>query len=450
MSHNKKKLRLYHLLITGMCLPAIAWAETDTQKLERLERELAQLREVLQLQQQKLEQQARSIGAQDAMIQQQSALLTSQQGDLQHIRARLLPAPELRELRAAGTATPAAPRGAPARIQVSQSESPTPDKPVGQAPPKKKEEPRPEVQSIANIGGVLTPKGTWVLEPALQFSNSQVNRLSFLGVEILETFLIGIIEAEDADRNLVSPSVTLRYGLTPRLEIEGKLPYIWREDTLKATIPSVSGSPQVTRDLQGSDIGDAELALHYQLNAGNDGWPIFIGNLRYKSTTGVGPYEVTRNSSGVQTELPTGSGFHGIEPSVTALYQSDPAVFYANLAYLFNLSDDVNKTFVIEGSDDQTVGEVDPGDVVRISFGMAYSINSKSSFSLGYKHDFIQETDTMINGVKLSNSSLDVGAMLLGFSHRISPHLSANLNLELGVTADAPDVGVTLRFPYTF
>ncbi len=325
---------------------------------------------------------------------------------------------------------------------------PPPDQPVGQAPPEPTVETRPEIQAIANIGGVLTPKGTWVIEPSLQFSNSQINRLSFLGVEILETFLIGILEAEDADRNLISPALTLRYGITPRLEIEGRLPYIWRDDTLRATIPSVVSEPQVTRDLEGDGIGDMELALHYQMNAGRDGWPIFIGNLRYKSTTGEGPYDVSRNSAGIQTSLPTGSGFHAVEPSVTALYPSDPAVFYANLGYLYNFDEDVNKTFVVEGSDDQTIGNVDPGDVVRFSFGMAYSINSRASFSLGYKHDFIRSSSTTINGVNLSSSSLDVGSLLLGFSHRISDRLNANVNLELGITADAPDVGITLRLPY--
>ena len=166
----------------------------------------------------------------------------------------------------------------------------SPERPVGQAPPEGDAVERPQVQAIANIGGVLTPKGVWIIEPSLQFSNSQINRLSFLGIEILETFLIGILEAEDADRNLISPALTVRYGLTPRLELEGKLPYVWRDDTLRATIPSLISEPQITRDLKGHGIGDVELALHYQMNAGQSGWPIFIGNLRYKTATGDGPF----------------------------------------------------------------------------------------------------------------------------------------------------------------
>lgn len=409
-------------LFLAVAVPSAHGAETDAERLQRLERELGRLQQVILLQQERLQ---------------------SQQAELQRIRAEMLDTADLERRRATGPA-PDAP------VRVGQADATPPEQPVGKAPPKKKNVvERQEIQSIANIGGVLTPRGTWVLEPSLQFSNSQVNRLSFLGVEILETFLIGILEAQDADRDLISPALTLRYGITPRLEVEGKLPYVWRDDMLQATIPSVVSEPQVTRDLEGEGIGDVELALHYQINAGTEGWPIFIGNVRYKSTTGDGPYDVARNSAGIQTELPTGSGFHAIEPSVTALYPSDPAVFYANLGYLHNFDDDVNKTFVIEGGDNQTVGNVDPGDAVRMSFGMAYSINSRASFSLGYKHDFIRKSRATINGTTLSTSSLDVGAMLLGFSHQVTDRLTGSVNLELGVTADAPDVAVTLRLPYT-
>lgn len=404
-------------------LPAPAQAESKAPALQRLEAQTA--------------------------LQQEPSQLRQPPGDA---ASRRLPEADMSDRRAAGPADASPGGGARTRVaQVSQAGEP-PKQPVGQAPPEQTEEKvsRPEVQAIANVGGVLTPKGKWLLEPALQFSNSQVNRLSFQGVEILESFLIGILQAENADRDLISPSLTLRHGLTSRLEVEGKLPYIWRDDKLEATIPKTvsEDEPQTQRDLEGSAIGDAELALHYQLNAGGRGSPIFLGNVRYKSTTGDGPYDVDRDSSGNQTELPTGSGFHGIEPSITVLYPSDPAVFYANFGYLYNVPEDVDKTFGVEGGEDQTVGEVDPGNVTRVSFGMAYSINSRASFSLGYKHDFIQETDTEINNTKLSSSSLDVGSLLVGFSHQLTPKLGANLNLELGATADAPDVGVTLRLPY--
>ncbi len=317
--------------------------------------------------------------------------------------------------------------------------------PVGQAPEIQQEQ--PEIQAIPDIGGVLTPKGRLVIEPEIQYSHASVNRLTFRGIEILSTFLIGVFEAEDADRDTMTASVTGRLGVTDRLELELKVPYVYRDDTLYATVPDAQGF-STDRSLTGNGLGDIEIAAHYQMNRGQDGWPYFIGNLRYKSTTGEGPFDIRRDADGIERELATGSGFHSIEPSLTLLFPSDPAVYFANFGYLYNMKDDID-----EPVGDLFVGEVDPGDAVRVSFGMAYSINERSSFTLGYKNDFINKTKTRFtdddgNSVSTQSSTLNVGSLLLGWSYQLSQDTSVNLGLELGVTDDAPDTMLTLRIPF--
>ncbi len=316
--------------------------------------------------------------------------------------------------------------------------------PVGQAPEARREAPSSLLSLPEDVGGVLTKKGKIVVEPSFQFSSSQLNRFTFRGIEIIDTVLIGIVDAEDADRDTYTASLTGRYGLTNRIELEAKVPVIKRDDRLVSTI-DVAGTPtDVTRDLDGSGVGDIELGAHYQINQGADGWPFFIGNLRYKSTTGDGPFDISRDAGGLETELPTGSGFHSIEPSVTILYPTAPAVLFANVGYLFTLEDDVNK---MVGTN--LVGNVDPGDALRLSFGMAYSVNERLSFTVGYKHDFIGETDTVINGVNTSTADLDVGSFTFGYGFQLSPKLGINLGVEIGATDDAPDATVTLRLPYS-
>jgi hypothetical protein len=320
--------------------------------------------------------------------------------------------------------------------------------PVGQAPV---EEPpqQPEVQAIADIGGVLTPRGRLVLEPSLQYSHSGVNRLTFRGIEILSTLLIGVFSAEEAERDIWTAALTGRLGVTDRLELELKVPYVYRDDTVRATVPTVGDdSFDIDRDLSGDGLGDIEVTARYQLNRGQDGWPFFVGNLRYKSTTGDGPFDIARDSDGIEQELATGSGFQAIEPSITALFPSDPAVFFANLGYLYNMSDNVNT----EITDELRIGKVDPGDAVRLSFGMAYAINPRASFTLGYKNDFIDKTKTEYFGntgrTTQSSRTLNVGSMLLGWSYQLNPDVSVNLGLELGVTDDAPNTVLTLRVPF--
>ncbi|MFG6138957.1 MULTISPECIES: transporter [unclassified Halomonas] len=319
--------------------------------------------------------------------------------------------------------------------------------PVGQRPPPVEE--APEIQAIPDIGGVLTPKGRLVIEPEFQYSHASVNRLTFRGVEILSTLQVGVLAAEDVDRDTFTTSVTGRLGVTDRLELELRVPYLHRDDTASFSVNEANEPFDLDRSQSGDGLGDIELAAHYQMNSGQGGGPFFVGNLRYKSTTGTGPFDVDRDSNGIERELATGSGFHSIEPSLTVLLPSAPAVYFANLGYLFNLEDDVNETI-----GEVRVKEVDPGDAVRMSLGMSYSINPRSSFTLGYKNDFIQETDTTFvntetgSTVTQSGRSLNVGSMLLGWSYQMSDDSVFNLGLEFGVTEDAPDTTLTLRTPF--
>src|SRR3546814_6919537 len=92
-----------------------------------------------------------------------------------------------------------------------------------------------------------------------------------------------VCSSDLADRDLYQAAITGRFGITDRLEAEIKVPYIYRDDRISFIIPQIDPDAQLTQDVDGDGIGDVELALHYQLNSGLDDWPIFIGNLRYKS-----------------------------------------------------------------------------------------------------------------------------------------------------------------------
>lgn len=131
-----------------------------------------------------------------------------------------------------------------------------------------------------------------------------------------------------------------------------------------------------------------------------------------------------------------------MEPSLTVLLPSDPAVFFGNIGYLWNIEDDVDQT--IAGV---VVGGVDPGDSVRTSFGMGYGINERASFSIGYQHDFIMGTKTELDGAWSTGDRLDVGALSLGANYQVSDSTAVSLNVLAGVTEDAPDVRIILRIP---
>lgn len=413
-----QKAKIYSSFLLVMTLSGPLCAETVDEKLEQLE-------QMLEVQQIKLIEQEEKLNTQATTISEQKSMLDGYFLDLQVLRFDVM-----EDSRGAGTG---------GKVEQSQQ-------PVGQAPAKI-ERSKPEIAALADIGGVLTPRGRLIIEPALQYSHSDVNRLTFRGIEILNSLAIGILDASDTDRDSVTASLTGRLGVTNRLEFELKVPYVYRDDRQTAVVPSVS-SGEITRDLDGSGIGDIELAVHYQLNNGRDGWPFFIANGRVKLTNGDGPFDISRNVDGIENELATGSGFYSFEPSITALFPSAPAVFFANAGYLINFEDDVDENIGSPASP-IIIGNVDPGDAVRFSFGMAYSINERAAFTLGFKNDWILKTKTEIDGVTFKGNRLTIASLLLGYSYQLTPKTGINLNLELGMTDDAPDFLMTFRIPIT-
>jgi hypothetical protein len=71
------------------------------------------------------------------------------------------------------------------------------------------------------------------------------------------------------------------------------------------------------------------------------------------------------------------------------------------------------------------------------------------SLSLGYNQDSVEPTK--IDGVKPPDAvRLQLGTMLVGFSYRLTPTSNLNFSLGVGVTRDAPDVTLSVRYPMSF
>ena len=316
-----------------------------------------------------------------------------------------------------------------------------PSGPVGEAPP---EQHHASVEALPEGSTALLGRGRLTLEPSIEYANSSSNRLVFHGVEIVTGINIGLIEASDTARDTVASTFAARYAVTDRLEVEARIPYVYRHDRI-TTLAQNNATVTQTYDLDGAEFGDLEASVRYQLNRPKPGGVIYVAGARIKSTTGRGPFDVKRDASGVATELATGSGFWGVQGSMSVLYPSDPVVLYANVSYLYNFDQDVNRDI------GQThVGDVDPGDSIGFGFGMGFALNPRFSYSLGYSHSYITPTETEINGTHQQSTSLQVGALQFGMSFRARPNLTLATSVDVGVTQDAPDIRIALRTPFTF
>lgn len=315
------------------------------------------------------------------------------------------------------------------------------------------EEERPYLSLFTDVGGILTPRGTLYVEPSADFSVSSDNRFFFQGVEIADAILIGAIEATDSDRRAYTQSLGVRYGLSSRLEVDGRASYVIRDDRISGV--TIDDQTNTFRDLTGSGFGDVEMGLHLQLNNGVK-FPFAILNMRAKAPTGLGPFEVGREANGIETELATGSGYWSVEPSMTFILPSDPAVIFANVGYQLNMStspDAVLRTLA-DGTPTQIIREFDPGDAIRTSIGVGLSLNERVSINFGYDQTHILATNTirdirdnqgMFVPVSTRQPASTVGSFLFGGSYAVSDRLRLNFNTAVGATDEAPDVRVSLR-----
>jgi hypothetical protein len=329
--------------------------------------------------------------------------------------------------------------------------------PVGK-PPATRGRP-PEVAPLFEQPGVLTPKGKFVFEPSLQFGYSSSNRVALVGYTIIPALLIGLVDVREVKRNTTTAMLSGRIGVTNRLEIDAKLPYVYRSDSTVSREIFTGTAVENVFATSGKGVGDAELGLRYQLNNGGPDSAYYVGSLRFKSRTGRDPFSVVTDctqrcvgtnasGTGLPLDLPTGSGFYSVQPGITWLFPSDPAVFFGGVSYLHNIKrKDVSRTVL--GGEQEFLGEVKPGDIVGFNFGMGLGLNEKASFSLGYDHSSIGRTRQ--NGVAVPGAvRTQLGTLLLGFSYRINDKRSVNVAVGAGLTRDTPDVTLTIRVPTSF
>lgn len=317
----------------------------------------------------------------------------------------------------------------------------------------------PEIAPITDQPGVLTPRGTYVVEPAAQFGYSSSNRVALVGYTVIPALLIGLVDVREIKRNTFTTSITGRTGLSNRMEVEVKVPYVYRSDATVSRELFTGTAVERVFDTTGKAMGDVEVAGRYQLNNGGADKGYYIAGLRYKSRTGRDPFEVVTDcdrrcigenvtGTGLPLTLPTGSGFHSLQGSLTWLYPSDPAVFFGSLSYLHNFKrDDVTR--LVRNGEREPLGTLEPGNVIGFNFGMGLALNDKASLSLGYDHSTIARMRQ--NGSIVPGSvRTQLGTLLLGYSYRLSPQRSLNIAVGAGVTRDTPDVTLTVRLPMTF
>jgi hypothetical protein len=379
---------------------------------------------------------------------QQSAL------DAQKLRLNILEDALLDRMRAEGLPMPAPflPSGEVSQNSVSQSSAPE----VGIKPPQV----TPHVAVLADQGGILSRPGRLVIEPTLEYIRADRNRFVFRGIEIPKSVLVGIFDINESRQDILTAAAVARLGLTDRLEISARLPWVYRQDTA-VLVPLVQNPPQsgagtINTSARGSGLGDIEFQARYQIADANRGWPYMIAGLQVIAPTGSNPFGLPRDALGNAESSATGSGFWAVHPSLTFLMPSDPATLFGVFGYTFNFGRDVDTRI-----SDAQIDRVEPGGSPSATIGLGISLNQRLSMSFAYAHNWQFATRSRIRPISILNGvetlgepitsrtrDLQIGRLLFGISYRATQRTTLDWIVEIGATDDAADLRTTLRIPF--
>ncbi|WP_373054106.1 transporter [Thioalkalivibrio sp.] len=279
-------------------------------------------------------------------------------------------------------------------------------------------------QTLIDRGGLLLPPRTLEVESSLSYISSSSDRIVIDGFTILPVLVVGDIVNERIRSEIVQGAATVRLGLPFDLQLEARVPFGYQHrETVTAENEESS--------LEDFGLGDVEIALSHQLMRGRGVLPDLLASLRWKSTTGDDPF-----SADASHELSLGSGFESWSSSLTAVHVADPVVFFGGLSYTYNEPVTTN------------AGRFESGDTWGGQIGLAIALNLDTSVSFAFDQQFTAAST--LAGDRVPGSSVVTGTFAVGASYSVSPDLTLDFNVRLGVTEDSPDIQVNFGMPMRF
>lgn len=414
---------------------------------------LARLQAQVARQEARLRQTRIQLERESAELKRQGALLDAAMKNIRATGAGPVSTTTVPVSTTADTSAEPAPAAAPSPEQTSA--------PIVNNQPKLHQESKVlQTSPLQNVGGVLTPRGDIVIDPSLEYDYSAQDQLSLNGFTILPGITFGQLLIARVRQSLITPAVTFRYGLTNRLELSAKIPFVYGySETVTQSILQQSGSGTTVNVLAPSahvaSIGDIQFGASYQFNNGGPNMPIFIGNAIFKTATGTSPFSVPVYTvsdpnggilAGIQRTLPSGSGFYALEPSLTMLYPTAPGILFANLLYIHNFG----RTVDVQdpGGGPAISAEAKPGDAVAATFGIGFALNDQTTFTFSYQQEHV--FGATFNNTAVKGSSYDFGTFNFGVGYQISKATTLNIGVGIGAGPNAPAAKILIDMPIRF
>jgi hypothetical protein len=245
----------------------------------------------------------------------------------------------------------------------------------------------------------VLPSGVYELEPAIEYTYRAPDAL------------------EKQDR--LETRLTLRAGLPHGSHLEIRVPYVF----LRTDRSTADQFGQTTHE---AGLGDLQLAFTKQLADERPARPGLLASVTWRAPTG--DFRLGEPS--------TGSGFHALQGALTLVKRQDPLVFFGTASY----------TWVLERSHGGV--EVDPGDFIGLKLGTVLAASPQTSLRGGFELN--RSGRTKFNGVERPGSDAAVATLQFGLATLLSRRSLLDIQLNVGVTPDAPDFALAVSVPFRF
>lgn len=283
-------------------------------------------------------------------------------------------------------------------------------------------------------------------------------QLQLSGFLALDAIFLGNINLGETKSHQVMADLDTRYGLTDRISVDVDVPYIYRHSNF--IVGGAGGAANTLSDASAnsSDIGDVNFGMYYQFLKETNNLPDLVGSLRIKAPTGSSPFgiklqqlDADNTNLVAPSKLPTGTGFWNITAGMSVLKTYDPVVLFGSLSYTYNVARSFADISSVEGQTEPATVKL--GDIVQFGGGVALAFSDKDSASISYTMALEPESETRAPGSsysKVPGSETAAAALNFGLNHVVNKHLTINGSVSVGLTPDAPNFVVGVRFPYTF
>lgn len=313
------------------------------------------------------------------------------------------------------------------------------------AEPERPKSQKPIDQLLLQRGAILLPRGWLQFEPSLDLTRFSTDRLSISGVSLFEAIVIGKISADKVTREVVTGAATFRYGLMNRLQLETRIPYVYRHDR---ELIGVGAPNETERNIENHHLGDVEASLVWQAYLGSDSMPAVLLRVRGRTHTGRDPFTIPTEEIPIGNnatrrglaDVPTGNGYYSVAPGFTLVWRMDPVVLFAGANYSLNLS----RTIDVRGQSQR----LNPGDNWEVFLGLNFAVSERLGINMAFFDSGFSALD--VGGAKQKNTAFNSGVLSIGTSILLSPKQTLLISVGKGLTKESPDFQFTMSFPTTF